>query len=73
MAEKMTFEKALGRLEEIAEKLENTDEGLDNAVKLYEEGVKLATLCNKYIDEAEQKITIFSKSGGETEFKPEEE
>jgi len=72
MAEKITFEKALLRLEEIAKKLESTEEGLDNAVKLYEEGVKLAALCNKYIDEAEQKITMFTKSG-ETEFKPEEE
>ena len=72
MAEKMTFEKALARLEEIAEKLESTAEGLDNAVKLYEEGVSLAALCNKYIDEAEQKITMFSKTG-EVNFKPEEE
>ena len=73
MAEKITFEKALLRLEEIAEKLENSAEGLDSAVKLYEEGVKLAALCNKYIDEAEQKITVFSKSGEEVDFKPEEE
>lgn len=72
MAEKITFEKALERLEEIAEKLENSAEGLDSAVKLYEEGVKLAGLCNKYIDEAEQKITMFAKSG-EVDFKPEEE
>ncbi|MBQ2896774.1 MAG: exodeoxyribonuclease VII small subunit [Clostridia bacterium] len=72
MAEKVTFENALKRLEEIAEKLENPAEELDNAVKLYEEGVKLAAICNKYIDEAEQKITILSKSG-EQNFVPEEE
>lgn len=72
MAEKITFEKALERLEEIAVKLEDSSEGLDSAVKLYEEGVKLAGLCNKYIDEAEQKITMFAKSG-EVNFKAEEE
>ena len=63
MAEKLTFEAALKRLEEIADKLENSAEGLDNAVKLYEEGVKLAAICNKHIDEAEQKITILGKAG----------
>ncbi len=72
MAEKLTFEQALKKLEVIAEKLENSEEGLDNAVKLYEEGVKLAALCNKYIDEAEQKITISNKSGEEN-FMPDEE
>ena len=62
MENKLTFEEAIEKLEETANKLENAKGGLEDTVKLYEEGVKLASLCNKMIDEAQQKITVLSKS-----------
>lgn len=61
MAEKISFEKNLEKLEKIIEKMESADGGLDETVKLYEDGVKLAQSLNKMLDEAEQKVTVLAK------------
>lgn len=52
-----SFEKSLKRLEEIAELLENEEIGLDESVKLYEEGIKLSRVCYDSLKDAELKIT----------------
>ena len=62
MEEKLTFEQAMEKLEETVAKLENAKGGLSDTVSLYEEGVKLAAMCNEMIDEAQQKISILSKT-----------
>lgn len=54
----LKFEDALARLEEIVRRLEQGEARLDDALQLFEEGVKLARLCNKELDEAEAKIEI---------------
>ena len=51
------FEDALKRLEEIAEMLENEEIGLDESIKLYEEGIKLSKNCYGKLKDAELKIT----------------
>ena len=43
--EKMTYEKAVERLEEIVEMLENGNLPLEKMMKLYEEGTALAAKC----------------------------
>lgn len=53
---KKTFEESLLRLKEISEKLEGNNVGLDDSIKLYEEGVKLAKECYTTLSEAELKI-----------------
>ncbi len=53
---KMTYEQATKRLEEIVEKLESGEMPLEESLKLYEEGVKLADFCTKKLNEAKQKI-----------------
>lgn len=60
MAEKK-FETALARLEEIVKKLEAGDLPLEQSLKLFEEGVKLARLCNRQLEEAERKVEILMK------------
>ena len=50
------FESNLLRLQEISEKIGKDDITLEEASKLYEEGMKLSGLCQKYIDEKELKI-----------------
>lgn len=58
MAEKkLTFEQAMGRLEEIVSQLETGDHALDTSLSLYEEGVKLMKQCTSMLDKAEQKVT----------------
>ena len=57
MAEKkLTFEQAMGRLEEIVAQLEAGDHSLENSLSLYEEGAKLMKQCASMLDKAEQKV-----------------
>ena len=58
MAEKkLTFEQAMGRLEEIVSQLETGDHALDTSLSLSEEGAKLMKQCTSMLDKAEQKVT----------------
>ncbi len=50
-------EAALERLEAIADTLEDPRLDLDDAVKLYEEGLRLYADCTKRLDAADQRIT----------------
>jgi len=63
---KPDFEHALTRLEEIVRKLEGTTLSLDDAMKLFEEGVQLSRDCQKYLEQAEGRVEILlKKAGGE--------
>jgi len=55
---KMTFEKAMKKLEQIVHELESGDQPLEKAIKKFEEGVQLSKLCSKKLDETEKKITM---------------
>ncbi len=73
MAEKK-FETAMARLEEIVSDLEKGDIPLDQSLKLFEEGVKLARLCQTRLQEAERKVEILLKdAAGNLVKKPFEE
>lgn len=54
----MDFEKKLGRLEEIVEKMEAGELALDDSLKLFEEGVRLSRDCQQQLTEAEQKVQL---------------
>lgn len=54
----MDFEKKLGRLEEIVEKMETGELSLEESLKLFEEGVKLSRECNVQLSDAEQKVKL---------------
>ena len=62
MTEEIKFEKALERLEKIVEDLEAGNIPLEDALKKYEEGVKLSALCQKRLSQAEKKIEVLTKS-----------
>ncbi|MGZ3692550.1 MAG: exodeoxyribonuclease VII small subunit [Pseudobdellovibrio sp.] len=62
----MDFEKKLSRLEEIVQKMEKGDLGLEDSLKLFEEGVKLSRECQTQLDKAEaqvKKLVGFDSSG----------
>jgi exodeoxyribonuclease VII small subunit len=60
------FEEALERLEAIVQKLESGDLSLEESLKSFEEGTKLAHFCNKKLEEAEQKVSILMKESNGT-------
>lgn len=57
----MTYEQAVTRLEEIVALLEKKDTPLEDRIKLFEEGTKLAAFCNEKLATAKQKITELTK------------
>jgi exodeoxyribonuclease VII small subunit len=58
---KKSFEEALAKLEQITKKLEEGDLPLEDSLKYFDEGVKLAELCNTKLNEAQKKIEILLK------------
>ena len=63
MAEqKMSFEAALARLEEVLQALESGESTLDEMLKLYEEGVGLIRVCNGALEQAELSVKMLRMS-----------
>jgi exodeoxyribonuclease VII small subunit len=60
----LPFEDALGRLEKIVDLLEGGSLSLEEALKLYEEGVGLARRCADYLGAAERKIEMLTRDEG---------
>ncbi len=52
-----SYEQSMSALEELVKKLENGDLPLADAMKHYENGVKMARHCQTLLDEAEKKIS----------------
>ncbi|MER3523084.1 MAG: exodeoxyribonuclease VII small subunit [Ignavibacteria bacterium] len=59
--QKQTFEDSLKRLEEIVEQLEQGDVPLDDALRMYEEGIALAKACVEKLTQAELRLKKLSK------------
>lgn len=62
-AKKKNFENNILELEDIVSQLENGDAPLDKCIEMFEKGVKLSDECLKFIDDAQQKITLLTKDG----------
>lgn len=60
--EELSFEKSLEELNSIADKLENGNLPLDEALECYEKGVALLKNSMTKLKDAENKITLLSKS-----------
>ena len=50
------FESNLKKLELIVDKLESGEVGLEESVKLYEEGMKIKKVCDKKLQDIEMQI-----------------
>ena len=57
----MSFEKALKELEGIVHQLESGEPGLDDSLRLFEDGIRLSRFCNKKLRLAERKIEMLTK------------
>ena len=57
-AEPVDFERALAELESQVQRLEGGDLPLEDALKAFEEGVRLTRQCQQSLDAAEQKVHL---------------
>ncbi len=67
----LKFEEALARLESLVTRLEGGDLPLEEALKVFEEGVRLTRYCSSRLSEAERKVSILLKNAeGQLEERP---
>ncbi len=59
-----TFEEALKNLENVVAKLESGEIKLEESIRLFEEGMKLSSLCQKRLDDADRKIEVLLRKPG---------
>ena len=59
----MTYEQAVGRLEEIAGLMESGKLSLDESMKLYDESVKLTEFCYSKLEAFKQRVYEVTSSG----------
>lgn len=52
----MTFEEKMKRIEEISALMDRKETGLEESLKLYEEGIRLIRECNEILEEAKLKF-----------------
>lgn len=64
------FEDCLLRLEKIVDELEKGNVPLEQAIKLFEEGMQLSTSCRKELEQAEGKVEILLKQNGKLQPEP---
>ena len=62
MEEKMSYEQALARLEQIIRAMENDKIPLSESLALYEEGVVIVRRLSAELDDAERKIKILQQN-----------
>ncbi|MCW3490263.1 exodeoxyribonuclease VII small subunit [Dethiobacter alkaliphilus] len=63
--ETLTFEEALQRLEEVLAKLERSDCPLEEALGLFEEGMRLVQKCRGKLADVEGKVSVLLKDSQE--------
>ena len=66
----INFEKALDELESIVEDLESGDLSLENSLKSFEEGIKLARQCQEKLSQAELQVQKLIEEDGELKTTP---
>ena len=64
----MNFDETLRQLDDTMRRMEEGDLPLVEALALFERGVGLVREGEKFLNEAEQKITLLTQDGEETAF-----
>lgn len=62
MSEKLPFKKSMMRLEEIVTLLERNEIELEDAIKLFEEGLQLVSSCDMQLKSFENKVEELLKT-----------
>jgi exodeoxyribonuclease VII small subunit len=57
-----TFEEALSQLEALVARLEAGDLPLEEALRAFEEGVRLTRLCSARLEDAERRVQLLTRT-----------
>ena len=72
-AKDKTLEQYLEEMNEISRRMESHEQPLDQALKDFEQGMKIVKICREKLNDMEQKISILMQENGqmhEKEFNP---
>ena len=64
------FEKLLGELDKIVQRMEQGEQSLDQTMKDFERGMELSDQCQKSLDAAQQRVDKLVKKHGSFELEP---
>lgn len=64
------FEDSLAELEQLVNQLEQGELSLEESLKSFERGVNLTRICQKALQEAEQKVQILIEKNGTQTLEP---
>lgn len=67
MSNKQSFESMMEELETIVRKLDNETVPLEEALELYQKGMKLSASCDETLKNAEKKVNDLMKDNDEDE------
>jgi exodeoxyribonuclease VII small subunit len=70
LAESASFETSMLRLESLVEQLEAGELSLEDALRVFEEGVALTRQCGEKLSDAERRIEVLMQQGGEWSARP---
>ena len=59
--ENLSFEESMDKLDEITKAMEDISISLEDSLNLYKQGVKIAALCKKQLDAAEEEVLLLTK------------
>lgn len=68
--EQLSFEQGCAKLEAIVKQLEDGELSLEQSLELFEQGVHLSRKCRKQLEEAETRVEILMKKGGDSSAEP---
>jgi exodeoxyribonuclease VII small subunit len=66
----LSFEAGLQQLEAIVKEMEGGELPLERALELFERGMKLSEACRKQLEEAETRVEVLMRRGGEVQAQP---
>ncbi|MCF6252584.1 MAG: exodeoxyribonuclease VII small subunit [Methylococcaceae bacterium] len=64
------FEDSLQELEQLVVQMEQGELSLEESLKSFERGVKLTSICQKALQDAEQKVQILLEKNGKQTLEP---
>jgi len=62
LSKRATFEEDMGKLEELVERLEQNELPLEDSIKAFEEGMKLAGSLVKALEKAQERVRKLTKT-----------
>ncbi len=62
MSKRATFEEDMGKLEALVEKLEQKELPLEDSIKAFEEGMKLAGTLVKTLEKAQERVRTLTRT-----------